>query len=203
MKNIKLGSGIVIITLLFVCLFLLKGCYISHSNGYTLEIDSMDKGIKYQIFYTTENEPNFSEENSVKFETTGNTTAFLHYEVYLPMSEKIKDFRIDFGSVPETIKIKNVNILGKTETNIPVEDIVSGFSGDVESYLIEDDYLQINSNNSDPYSILPVEISLPYQETNINYSDLIDVCLLYFMSVWIVFYMFKKVSTKKSKKYRT
>ncbi len=200
-KNIKLLNRVIILVLLFVCIFLFKGCYISEDNGYKLEFDSIDKGIEYQIFYTTETEPDFSEKNSVKIQTSVDVTSFVHYEINIPLEEKIVDFRIDFGTAPEEVKFKDLALIGNSKNVVDLSDIVAGFNGEIESYQLIDDFLKIYSSKSDPNSIIKGLNCSPSEKVKINYSDLVDLCIMYFMGVGLVWYLYKKFLWKKIKRY--
>ena len=69
--------------------------------------------IKLQIFYTTEQNEDFSEKNSVKKSVTPEDT---HVEVVLP-TDKMYKFRIAFGSNPGKIELKNVEIIADQYIN--------------------------------------------------------------------------------------
>ncbi len=200
MKNIKNIKKIVILILLFVWLFLLKGCYVHTDSSYTVAFDAMDKGLEYQLFYTTKNAPDFSEENSIKYQSTGNTTDFEHHEVEILTSENIKDFRIDFGYNPEMLKIKNISITGESQTDISLDAVIAGFNGEIESYELTSDYLQINSDKGDPNSSFKDLNLAPNVTTRLNYSDLVDVCLMYFMALGFGWYLHLKIKERKKLK---
>ena len=114
----------------------------------TLVIDwEIEEPFELQIFYTTEQNARFHERQSIKKKVTPENK---HVEVILPV-EKIYKFRIDFGSNPEKILLKNVEI--KADQYINFNDWYGYAYKNIEKNKVnkENNTLTIISNHQDPY----------------------------------------------------
>ncbi len=197
MNNNNIINKVIIVALMFVVIFAFKGCYTSKDTSYTFEFDSMDSGLVYQVFYTTEESPAFSEAQSVTVQTKGTPEKFEHYEVNIPTASSIIDLRLDFGTFPGELKIANVVLVGETEVAIPLETIADNFNIDVESFELSGTELKIISNLGDPYSYLAGINATTTEKNVIDYVELMDLCIRYLMIVIVGSYIFSKVTKKK------
>ena len=100
-----------------------------------------------QIFYTTEQNENFNSNHSVRKNITPQDT---HVEVVIPES-KIYKFRIDFGSQPEKVVLKNVEIYADQYINF--NDWRNYTYRNIEKSKInkDDNTLTVTSTHRDPY----------------------------------------------------
>lgn len=105
------------------------------------------KPFELQIYYTTEQNERFHNRQSIKKKVTPENK---HVEIILPV-EKIYKFRIDFGSNPEKILLKNVEI--KADQYINFNDWYSYAYKNIEKNKVnkEDKTLAITSSHRDPY----------------------------------------------------
>lgn len=112
------------------------------------------KPVELQIFYTTEQTENFNEKHSVRKNVTQQDT---HVEVIIP-EDKIYKFRIDFGSQPERVLLKNVEIIADQYINF--NDWYSYGYKNIEKSKVnkKNNSLTIISEHRDPYMVW----SLPF-----------------------------------------
>lgn len=106
------------------------------------------KPFELQIFYLKDKNERFNQQSSIRKKVTPQDT---HIEVVLPV-KRIYNFRIDFGSNPEKVVLKNVEIKG---------DIYLNFNNwhdyvylNMDKTKVNDrDYLEIYSKQQDPYMV--------------------------------------------------
>ncbi len=197
MKNKKVTKRIITFLLLFVWLFLFRSHYILQENKYTISFDSIDKGIDYQIYYTTKDVPSFSEDKTFKISAQSENSPFKNYYYELLEDNEIIDFRIDFGVEPGDVTIKNLKLLGDKTYEFSPNDIVSGFNTDVESYVINGDELELKSNLSDPNSSIKNLNAKPLTSEHFNLSKFVDWIIIYFGLVWTICFMYKRYKKDK------
>ncbi len=174
-----------------------RDIYVSYENKFIIEFDSIDNGIEYEFFYTHENEENFIPERSVKYKSKGSISSFEKNKVYINIDKPIKNLRIDFGAYPGTMKIKNVNIIGDKSIKLDLNDLVEGFNKKVDSFEYTDDYLLINSNQNDPYSVIE-DINLTPKKFKINYYLCILTLLLMYICIQLLTYLLCAFKNKTS-----
>ena len=114
----------------------------------------ISKPFTLQIFYTTEQEENFDEEHSVRKAVTPDDK---HVEVIIP-EDKIYKFRIDFGSNPEKVILKNVEIVADQYINFNDWRNYAYMYIDKNKINKKDNSLTVISVQKDPYMIW----SLPF-----------------------------------------
>lgn len=102
---------------------------------------------KLQIYYTTEQNENFSYIHTVKKQVTPEDK---HVEIVIP-ADKIYKFRIDFGSNPQQVELKNVEIIADQYINF--NDWDSYIYKNIEKIKIhrKENTLTITSTTNDPY----------------------------------------------------
>lgn len=100
-----------------------------------------------QIYYTIDKDEKFSYIHSVKKKVT---PADKHVEIVLP-DEKIYKFRIDFGSKPERVELKNVEIIADQYINF--NDWESYVYRNIEKVKIhkKENTVTLISTHRDPY----------------------------------------------------
>ncbi len=187
MKNKK---RVIALILFFIYLFLFRGVYLKTQDKYTIEFESLDNGIEYQFFYTTASSPSFNETNSVIYTTNGDGENFKSYEVEVPVTEDIVDLRIDFGRNPGVIGIKNFKIIGNNVREISFDEIVNGFNGQVSSYELRDEYLEITSTENDPVSIIKGVGLSANSDGKIFYFLLCILVIVYFILIKFTTFLF-------------
>lgn len=155
----SLTKKIFIVGILFLSLCFLKFYHHSHvaehvvSKIYdpapiTVALDwEIEKPFELQIYYTSEQNERFHGRQSVKKKVTPKDK---HVEVVLPV-EKIYKFRIDFGSNPGKVRLKNVEI--KADQYINFNDWLSYVYVHIERYKVDkdDNSLKIISHHQDPF----------------------------------------------------
>ncbi len=175
----------------------MKDIFISQTQGYIVEFDTTGIGINYQLIYTTEVGENFNNEKSVYYTNENNNAGFKHNKVVIPTNEKIINFRIDYGSYPGNFKIKNVKIKSTETTNIELTRLVSGFNEAIDSYELNDDYLEINSLQVDPYSIINDLNISPKNIYNVNFVMLFVITTLIIVILSFIEYIYKLINAKQ------
>ena len=150
------------ILVILVMLLITTGCWIGYTKyssklqiqknypkaPLTVVIDwELTKPFNLQIFYTTEQNENFNQEHSVRKDVTEKDT---HVEVIIP-EDKIYKFRIDFGSNPEKVLLKNVEIIADQYINF--NDWQNYTYRNIEKSKInkKDNSLIVISAQKDPY----------------------------------------------------
>ncbi len=100
-----------------------------------------------QIFYTTEQNEHFNEKKSVKKSVTPEDK---HLEIVIP-EEKIYKFRLDFGSNPGQLELKNVEIIADQYINF--NDWESYVYRNIEKVKIhkKENTVTLISTHRDPY----------------------------------------------------
>lgn len=114
----------------------------------TVSIDwELSKPIELKIFYTTDQAENFNEKHTVKKDVTPEDK---HVEVVIP-EDKIYKFRIDFGSNPEKVLLKNVEIIADQYINF--NDWESYVYRNIEKVKIhkKENTVTLISTHRDPY----------------------------------------------------
>lgn len=195
----KKTNVIIVLCLMVVFLFLVRSRFIVNEIKYTLFFESLDSSIEYQIFYTTESSPDFNEENSLKFVSTNVNGEFTQQSLEIFEDETINNIRIDFGATPGVVDIKNIRLFGESTVDIALDEVIKGFNGDITSYELKDDYLEIVSENPDPNTVIE-EINLePNIGSYVNYSKLVDWIIIYFALVGLIIYFISKKMKHKNK----
>lgn len=150
---------LIISILLILCLGVLKFYHHSHvedqvvSKIYkkaplTVVLDwIVTKPFELRVYYTTEQNESFNRKHSVKKSVTPKND---HVEVVLP-TDKIYKFRIDFGSNPNEVTLKNVEIIA--DQYIDFNDWYSYVYKNIEKNKVnkDDNTLMIVSSHQDPY----------------------------------------------------
>ena len=114
----------------------------------TVTIDwELTKPFELQIYYTIDQNESFNHKHSIKKKVTLEDT---HVEVVIPES-KIYKFRIDFGSNPEKVVVKNVEIIADQYINF--NDWRNYVYRNIEKSKInkDDNTLTVISTHRDPY----------------------------------------------------
>jgi hypothetical protein len=114
----------------------------------TLVLDwELTKPIELQVFYTTDQDQNFNEKLSVRKKVTVDDK---HVEVVIP-EDKIYRFRIDLGSKPEKVILKNVEIMADQYINFNDWYSYAYMNIDKSKVNKDDNSLTILSSHGDPY----------------------------------------------------
>lgn len=114
----------------------------------TVVIDwELTKPIELQVFYTTDKDQNFNEKHSVRKKVTVDDK---HVEVVIP-EDKIYRFRIDLGSKPEKVILKNVEIMADQYINFNDWYSYAYMNIDKSKVNKDDNSLTILSSHGDPY----------------------------------------------------
>ncbi len=189
-KKIKI---IMIFASMIIFLALVKNRFVINEVKFLIEFESLDNGVEYQFFYKTNDNFEFIEEQTVKLLTNGDGLNFKKYQVEIFTENDITDFRIDFGSEPKFVQLKNFTIVGKKSTNLSAELIAIGFNNEIDSHIIHGDVLEVVSYNNDPYSVVEnVNLQPMIYNKGINVSKLVDWCLIYFFILFVISYIYKK-----------
>lgn len=113
-----------------------------------LKIDwELEKSFQLQVFYTTEQNELFNEEKSIRKQITPNDK---HIEIELPV-EKIYRIRLDYGSKPQRVIVKNVEITGDQYINFSNWTNYGYMHMDKNKIHKEDNSLELYSDQNDPY----------------------------------------------------
>lgn len=156
---------------------------IVEQTEYLLEFDSVDSGIAYQFLYTSDVNESFTEEQSTIYNSYVKGEQWKHNKVSIHFNKPIKTLRFDFGSTPGTVKIKNVVLNDK---EIELGTIAENLNDNVDSYQLTDKYLEIQSNQADPFSIIDNLDLQPSNKLNISYYILNTILALYFVALFLV-----------------
>ena len=106
------------------------------------------KPFELQIFYLKDKDEHFNQQSSIRKKVTPEDT---HVEVVLPV-RRIYNFRIDFGSDPEKVILKNVEIKGDMYLNFNNWHDYVYLNMD-KTKVNDKDYLEIYSKQQDPYMV--------------------------------------------------
>lgn len=113
-----------------------------------LKIDwELEKSFQLQVFYTTEQNELFNEKKSIRKQITPNDK---HIEIELPV-EKIYRIRLDYGSKPQRVIVKNVEITGDQYINFSNWTNYGYMHMDKNKIHKEDNSLELYSDQNDPY----------------------------------------------------
>ena len=106
----------------------------------------LTKPITLQLFYTAEQNELFNQAHSIKKNVTPDDK---HIEIVIP-EDKIYQFRIDFGSNPEKVLVKNVEIIADQYINF--NDWRNYAYRNIEKIKVnKDNTLTVISTHRDPY----------------------------------------------------
>lgn len=176
--------------------------FIDNGYKYVFEFDSIDEGFRYQILYIPESEEYFTNENSVFYDSMGNGIDSKHHTIEIPVNEQIKSLRLDFGDLPLTVKIKNVQLKGKDNFNIDNDQIVQGLNEYFESYDNSGEYLELVTSGYDSFSLINDINCVPQKNININYYKLIMlaiiICIVLNLMLYIFGILYKQIGAIKS-----
>lgn len=164
---------------LFVCLIVATIVTVASYNYWhetnirvTFYADS-EKDLNYQIYYTIDDLTKFNEEQKVMQLVPAGSSCV---KIIIP-TEQITRFRLDTGSYPGKLIIKNLKISGnKTVKFIDFDKYF--YSKDISNHTVnEDGSLTIISDKSDPYMVTTEELDiLPGDDYNL-YRILQIFCL--------------------------
>lgn len=119
---------------------------ISIKKTYTLSFDvEQSKAIDYQVFYTTKENLGFTEQESIRKKVESGKH---HVEIYISI-DKIHYIRLDFGSVPEKVIVKNFKLSGTED--LLFNDINDFGVNRINEISLSNGELQVISNQGDPY----------------------------------------------------
>lgn len=152
------------------------------------------KDFNYQIFYTDTQDGKFNGNQSVKKLVSAGLN---QVKIVLP-TEKIVQFRIDFGSFPGTVYISDLKVVGDKEINILGDKEENyWFSRDMEEHQFTDDKaLRITSNKGDPYIVYKEKLDV-VPGVDINYHNLILIVLGTFFIAFILGLLLIKKKAEK------
>jgi len=106
------------------------------------------KPFELQIFYLKDKNERFNQQSSIRKKVTPQDT---HVEVVLPV-KRIYNFRLDFGSDPDKVILKNVEIKGDMYLNFNNWHDYVYLNMD-KTKVNDKDYLEIYSKQQDPYMV--------------------------------------------------
>lgn len=113
-----------------------------------LKIDwELEKSFQLQVFYTTEQNELFNEKKSIRKQITPNDK---HIEIELPI-EQIYKIRLDYGSKPQRVIVKNVEITGDQYINFSNWTNYGYMHMDKNKIHRDDNSLELYSDQNDPY----------------------------------------------------
>lgn len=116
----------------------------------TVSIDwEISSPFDLQIFYLKSKNERFNQESSVRKKVTPDDT---HVEVVLPAS-RIYNFRIDFGSKPEKVVLKKVEIKGDIYLNFSNWNDYAYVNISKHKIHHDDNSLELYSDSIDPYMV--------------------------------------------------
>jgi teichoic acid transport system permease protein len=141
-----------------------------------------------QMFFSTEAEGLFSEENSVKTFISG-SDEYQKAICNIP-TDSIKSIRFDFGEEANILSINSMKIVsGEKIQQIPLEEIKGFRLNQIEEIYISDNNLIITSSGNDPYIWSPYEFSA---DKEINMIYLVPM----FLCVFVILFFLAKPVTK-------
>ena len=104
------------------------------------------KEITYQVFYQTTENKNYIEKYSISQKVKAGKN---DVEIVLP-TDSVKGIRLDFGSYPKTVKVKDIKVIGDTVAELKDFDKYQYYKIDSKK-IGEDGSLTIVSNQNDPF----------------------------------------------------
>lgn len=188
MKNLKIlskKSFIVLFTIFFIFItkniFIEKNMFFVSINRETLSNEKHENVSKlhnlYQIFYTTEDNKYFSEEESIIKETKYDQKNI----TFKIKSKKIINFRLDIGSVfPPDTKIKQIKINDKI---LDLDKFVCSGIGEMK---YEKGILLLKNNDYDPFIVYSLTLNDVKPKTNINYKLFFMFFLFYLLVSYLI-----------------
>ena len=151
MKKFKviLGAAVIVAACLVVFSFYNKEEANVPAKPIILSADiETEKPFKLQIYWTEDDFDNFHGQQSV-FRDVEIGPSHIEQEIQADMIHKI---RLDFGSNPGKVSIKNIQLNGVSSVSLDVNRF-GYFSSDIQNHEVVDDALIIESDQSDPYAI--------------------------------------------------
>lgn len=142
----------------------------------------------FQLFYTTNDDEQFTRENNVSVEVKKED--FFQDIVFKLNQENINKLRIDFGTEPNKVLVKHIIINnGKNVIKLKPEDVLSLFSSinQLDSIRISDKYLVIESNQIDPFIFSAKSLNDIINDSSINNNSDHKFIVLY-LGLFICFY---------------
>lgn len=116
----------------------------------TMVLDmELTKPIQLQVFYLKDKNGKFNEQSSI---TKSLTPADTHVEVVIP-AERIYNFRLDFGSNPERVLLKNIEIKGDIFLNFNNWHDYAYVNISKHKIHHNDNSLELYSRHNDPYMV--------------------------------------------------
>ena len=156
---------------------------ISIKKTYTLSFDvEQSKAIDYQVFYTTKENLGFTEQESIRKKVESGKH---HVEIYISI-DKIHYIRLDFGSVPEKVIVKNFKLSGTED--LLFNDINDFGVNQINEISLSNGELQVISNQGDPYIFYKKAINFKSAyKLIIEYYELLKYFILW-VFIFVVIY---------------
>ncbi len=163
----------------------------------TIEVEFLAKGtgdssIAFQVFYTETDGEKFNGNKVVTQKAVLNSD-YRKVKLLLPV-KYIERFRLDVGTVPGNITIKNLKIKGD-KTVYLLQGKTDVHPNQIDSYKIENDILELNSSQKDPYFIWKRPLKLKHG-IEIDGLLLFSVFALSCLAGWQLAGMILKIKTR-------
>ena len=113
-----------------------------------------ESNILYQVFYTTPENSNFSQSQSVTYQAKSSETTV---KIVLPV-RKINKFRLDFGRYPQTVTISDLKLIG--HKNISLNQFNNFNFHEIDEKKESSSQLTITSHQQDPYIVYKEPLNL-------------------------------------------
>jgi hypothetical protein len=159
------------------------------TNGILVSFNQdTDSDIKYQVFYTLDEQEKFNEQHSVWFQAEDMNSGI---KIRIPETH-IAGFRLDMGVEPGKVTISNLKLTGDKEVNIQDFDNFV-YSSSVQEKEIDGDSITIVSNLKDPFMAYNEELDI--NET--TFVDWLKACLIGFGAFIVAFLLLGLLFRKK------
>lgn len=185
--NKKKNTIFCVLVIVFINIFIIIfGSELNTSNVvFKFKLNSQEN-IEFQVFYSEDTEM-LAEQSQTKQYSSNNDFFELEYEIV----PKTNFIRLDFGTVPSKITMKDFIIEYKNNTtSIDVLDIYRQqvYTNMIESINIKDKNLEVITNGADPYILLDItNLDLNKWTTKINNLDIAKEKIFICFTIDIIF----------------
>jgi len=153
------------------------------------------KEINYVLFYTANDTTWFNGQQLARKLIPAGAHSV---KIILP-TEKVRNFRIDFGEIPGTILISDLKLIGNETINILADEEKQYSFNQVEEHqFINGEALRITSNKGDPYMVYKKDLDVTPGD-DINYNVLLTYALGTFVIAFLISLLLTRKKSEKMK----
>ena len=161
---------------LFIVINLFMSFFLMRHNNISVSFDAeAAKDISYQVFYTAKMNVGLGGSNAISKSVPAGKN---HVEMMLP-TDKISRFRLDIGSYPGKVIIKNLKIKGLNF--VTIDDVKALNFNQMTGVVKEKGIFEFYSNQGDPYFVYKYDLNLSNKYTDFFVCSVLILLFILFL----------------------